>query len=304
MSAGRPVISFRRVTKNYGALTAVKDLSLDVNPGDVFGYLGLNGAGKTTSIRMLLDLIRPTHGEIFVSGFHCQTGTLAVRSMIGYMPGELGLYDDLTGMETLQLLARLQRLPADPDYCSELLERFRLTQAQLHRRIRDYSTGMKRKLVLVQAFQGDPPLLILDEPTEGLDPLMQESFYELVGDLHAKGRTIFLSSHVLSEVERICTRVALLRSGELVLDSTVEKVKELAYRRLRITFREDVPKPAGDLFAEGELQAAMPREWRIRCSGPIGILVQRLSGFPVEDISVVEPRLEDILIGYYKEPDR
>jgi ABC-2 type transport system ATP-binding protein len=299
-----PVISFQRVTKRYGALTAVSELSLDVYPGEVFGYLGLNGAGKTTSIRMLLDLIRPTRGAVYVSGYHSRAQTCAVRSMVGYMPGEIGLYGDLTGTEILRLLSRLQNTPTKPEYRAELLERFRLTEAQMQRRVREYSTGMKRKLGLIQAFQGDPPVLILDEPTEGLDPLMQEAFYVLLAELRARGRTIFLSSHVLSEVERVCTRVGLLRTGELVLNSSVDEVREMAPRRVRILFSRDVPEPAGEVFSGCELQAASPREWRFRTNGPLGPVVERIAGLPVYDILLLEPRLEDILIEYYKESDR
>lgn len=299
-----PVISFQGVTKRYGSLTAVNQLSLDVYPADIFGFLGLNGAGKTTSIRMLLDLLRPTSGSVYVSGFHCRTQNRAVRSTVGYMPGEMGLYGDVTGTETLQLLSKLQKDTTRPEYRGELLERFRLTEAQLHRKIREYSTGMKRKLLLIQAFQGDPPILILDEPTEGLDPLMQEAFYELLVDLQMRGRTIFLCSHVLSEVERVCTRVGLLRTGELVLDSSVDRIREMASRRVRVIFSRDVPEPAADLFSGSELLGTALREWRFRTNGPLGSLVQRLSGLPIHDIALLEPRLEDILIEFYREPDR
>jgi ABC-2 type transport system ATP-binding protein len=297
-----PIISFHQVTKRYGRLTAVHDLSLDIYPGEVFGYLGLNGAGKTTSIRMLLDLIRPTRGTILVSGFDSRKQSGQVRSLIGYMPGEMGLYEDLTGMETLQLFARIDANRPDPRYSGELLERFQLSETQLRKRVREYITGMKRKLGLVQAFQSDPSILILDEPTEGLDPLMQEAFYGLVTELRARGRTIFLSSHVLSEVERICTRVGLLRTGELVLNSPVDKIREMAARQVRITFAIDVDPPPCSLSLE--LHAAGPREWTLRTRGPIGELVQHLSGLPVLDFTVSEPRLEDILIGYYKGPER
>jgi len=217
----QPAIALTGVTKRYGKLTAVSDLHLEVEPGELLGFLGLNGAGKTTTIRILLDLLRPTWGRAFIFGHDCQAEGLQARSLVGYLPGEMGVYPDLTGREVLDLLARLNGHALGPRYRAELQERLALPDGDLRRRLRDYSTGMKRKLGLIQAFQGDPSLLILDEPTEGLDPLMQESFYQLLAEVQRRGRTVFMSSHVLSEVERVCGRIALLRNGELVLLSAV-----------------------------------------------------------------------------------
>ncbi len=172
-----PAISIRGLTKRYGSLAALNDLNLDINRGEIFGFLGLNGAGKTTTIRLLLDLLRPTSGNAFIFGYDCWTQGLEARARLGYLPGELGLYLDLTGLETLDFLAGLNRQPVDKRHRQELCDRLELPRSDLRRRLREYSTGMKRKLGIIQAFQANPPLLILDEPTEGLDPLMQESFY-------------------------------------------------------------------------------------------------------------------------------
>ncbi len=158
-------LSIRGLTKRYGRTIAVRDLTLDVQAGEVFGFLGLNGAGKTTTIRILLDLLRPTCGRASVFGHDCQAHGLAVRAAIGYLPGEMHFYGDMTGAEVLALLDRLGRGRVSPGYRDQLLERFQLTGAELASRVREYSTGMKRKLGLVQALQADPPLLILDEPT-------------------------------------------------------------------------------------------------------------------------------------------
>jgi ABC-2 type transport system ATP-binding protein len=235
-----PAISIRGLTKRYGPLTALKDLNLDIEPGEVFGFLGLNGAGKTTTIRLLLDLLRPTSGQAFIFGYDCRMAGLDARARIGYLPGELGFYLDLTGLETLDFLAGLNRQPVDKRHRQELCDRLELPQSDLRRRLRQYSTGMKRKLGIIQAFQTNPPLLILDEPTEGLDPLMQEAFYRLLSDVKRAGATVFMSSHVLSEVERVCDRIALLRKGEMVLLSSVRESRRLAPRRVCVSFSENV----------------------------------------------------------------
>jgi ABC-2 type transport system ATP-binding protein len=169
-SSSVPVISIRGLTKRYGSLTAQKNLNLDVQSGETFGFLGLNGAGKTTAIRLLLDLLRPSSGQAFVFGYNCWREGLEARACIGYLPGELGFYFDLTGLETLDFLAGLNRQPVDKRYREELCDPLEMPQSDLRRRLREYSAGMKRKLGIIQAFQSDPPLLILDEPNRGPRP--------------------------------------------------------------------------------------------------------------------------------------
>jgi ABC-2 type transport system ATP-binding protein len=298
--ASPPAISIRGLTKRYGPLTALNDLNLDVERGEIFGFLGLNGAGKTTAIRLLLDLLRPTSGQAFIFGYDCWTEGLDARARIGYLPGELGLYLDLTGLETLDFLAGLNRQPVDKQYRQQLCDRLELPQRDLRRRLREYSSGMKRKLGIIQAFQANPPLLILDEPTEGLDPLMQESFYGLLVDAKRGGATVFMSSHVLSEVERICDRIALLRKGEMVLLSSVRESRRLAPRRVRVLFSEDVDA-APDLPPGHELIEKAPRLWRLTVAGPLGPLLALLEGLPVEDMELEEARLEDVVLKYYRE---
>ncbi len=299
-SVAQPAISINKISKRYGRLTAVRDLTMDVAQGEIFGFLGLNGAGKTTTIRILLDLLRPSSGQASIMGWDCQSHGLEARKMVGYLPGELGLYRDMTGRELLKLLARLGEQPEPEHYREELLERLELSASDLKRKLREYSTGMKRKLGLIQAFQGDPPLLILDEPTEGLDPLMQESFYDLLTEVKRRGRTVFMSSHVLSEVQRVCDRIGLLRKGELVLLSSVEDVRKAAPRRVRVQFNSDVAC-SPDLQPGDEVIEIQPRVWNLRVHGRLGGLITTLSGLPIRDIEIDEPHLEDVLTKYYRE---
>jgi ABC-2 type transport system ATP-binding protein len=303
-SPGPPAISLEQISKTYRSLIAVASLSLDVHPGEIFGFLGLNGAGKTTTIRIILDLVRPTAGRASVFGARCHEDSLRVRSQIGYLPGELGFYGDMTGAATLDVLARLSDAAIDRIRQRELLDRMQLSARDLQRKVREYSTGMKRKLGIVQAFQADPALLILDEPTEGLDPLMQDALYDLLADTRRRGRTVFMSSHVLSEVERVCDRIGLLRRGELVLVSAVADVRRMAARHVRVTFRDDHARSVdadGGMPDNCEIVERTPRVWTLRVRGPLGPLLAAMSRLPVEDIEVREPRLEEVVKAYYME---
>jgi ABC-2 type transport system ATP-binding protein len=290
-------ISIRGITKQYGNVLAVNNLSLEAVDGEILGFLGLNGAGKTTTIRILLDLLRPDIGQAFLLGHDCQSDGLAARASIGYLPAEMGIYADMNGREVLDLLAVLSGKNTDRKLRAELQERLEFPDKDLRRSLRQYSTGMKRKLGLIQAFQSDPQLLILDEPTEGLDPLMQESFYQLLVDVKRRGRTVFMSSHVLSEVDRVCDRIALLRKGEMVLLATVEESRKLAARQVRVSFSQDVSAapPAGQVVDIG------PRLWNLKVEGPLGPLLRQLASLPVDDINVSEPKLEDVVMKYYRE---
>jgi ABC-2 type transport system ATP-binding protein len=293
-------LSICGISKYYGSFAAVRNLHLEAAPGEILGFLGLNGAGKTTTLRILLDLLRPNTGQAFIFGHDCQKDGIEARKSVGYLPGELGIYVHLTGREVLDLLAGLDRRPPNLKYRHELQERLDLPDRDVQRRLREYSTGMKRKLGLIQAFQSDPPLLILDEPTEGLDPLMQEAFYELLADSKRRGKTVFMSSHVLSEVGRVCDRIALLRKGELALLCGVEESRKLAARRVRVVF-------AGKVNGEHVLPLGVevveksPLVWNVKIEGPLGPLLTAISGLPVKDLEVAEPRLEDIVMQYYRD---
>ena len=291
----------RGLTKRYGRLVAVKNLDLAVEPGQVFGFLGLNGAGKTTTIRMLLDLLRPTAGRAAILGHDCQADGLAARALIGYMPGEGGFYRDMTGRQALGVLSKLAVREVRDAWQRELLERLAFRDSDLDRRVREYSTGMKRKLAIVAAFQADAPLLVLDEPTEGLDPLMQEACYTLLADVRRQGRTVFLSSHVLSEVDRVCDRIGVLRAGELVLEAPVDQVRRMAPRTVRVEFTKPVPPPPAGWPASIEIARVTDTQWSLRVVGSAAPVIASLAGLPVADLDVREPRLEDVVIRYYRE---
>jgi ABC-2 type transport system ATP-binding protein len=300
MSADTAAIRLEHLGKQYGAVAALDTVSFEVQRGEIFGFLGLNGAGKTTTIRILLDLVRPTSGRAFIFGKDCQTHGLEARAQVGYLPGELGLYGDMTGHAILDLLGRLSGTPVAPRVRDALLDRLELSQRDLRRKVREYSTGMKRKLGIVQAFQSEAPLLILDEPTEGLDPLMQEALYGLLDETRRNGRTVFMSSHVLPEVERICDRIGLLRQGELVLVSPIDEVKHLAARTVRIVFRDPQTTTPVDWPNGCEVVEIAPRSWTLRVRGPLGPLMARVSTLPIDDMEVREPHLEDVLRQYYR----
>ena len=211
-----------------GEVPALTDLSIRVNVGEIFGFLGPNGAGKSTTIRLMLGFLHPSAGRAEVLGLDSQRDSVRIRGRVGYLPGGIALYDGMTGLDLLDYLGQLYG--RKPIRRPELLDRLELSERTLDRPVRDYSRGMRQKIGIVQALQHDPELAILDEPTEGLDPLMQRAFYEVLDELRAAGRTIFFSSHVLSEVERVCDRVAIVRAGRLV---ALEDVTALLARRKR-----------------------------------------------------------------------
>jgi ABC-2 type transport system ATP-binding protein len=295
-----PAVAARGLTKRYGRVVALRGLDLAVAPGQVYGFLGLNGAGKTTTIRILLDLIRPSGGHASILGHDCHADGLAARSLVGYMPGEDGFYRDMTGRQALGVLAGLSPREVSTARQRDLLDHFAFRDDDLDRRLREYSSGMKRKLAIVAAFQADAPLLLLDEPTEGLDPLMQEAFYALLAGVRRQGRTVFLSSHVLSEVDRVCDRIGVLRAGELVLEASVEQVRRMAPRVVRVEFREPVPAPPAGWPPFIEIVGARPTAWSLRVIGSTAPVIESLAGLPVADLDIREPRLEDVVIQYYR----
>ena len=288
-------IRTRGLAKRYGRVVALEDLSLDVEAGEVFGFLGPNGAGKTTTIRLLLGLIRPSGGEATVLGH--RVGSVAWHADVGFLPGDMAFWPRLSGAETLDFLAALAGRP--PSLRPSLLERLSLGAAELARPVRTYSEGMKQKLGLVQALQCAPRLALLDEPTKGLDPLMQQGFYEVVADLRTRGATVFLSSHVLSEVERVCDRVAMLRAGRLVSVGDVEGLRRAEQRRVIADFAGDVD--AAGLAHFGQVLASSPRRVEMLVAqAQVPALVARLGMLPLADVVIERPSLEEAFLEHYR----
>ncbi|MCX5308103.1 ABC transporter ATP-binding protein [Streptomyces sp. NBC_00160] len=297
MSDG-PAIELTGLTKRYGQVTGVDRLSLAVRSGEVFGFLGPNGAGKTTTLRCLIGLLRPSEGRVRVLGLDPLTDHRRVAPHLGYLPGELRFYPELSGAETLDLLSALQG--AAVPRRRELCDRLGLTHAILTRPVGGYSRGMKQKLGLVQAMQHDPRLVVLDEPTEGLDPLVQETFFALLREAAAAGRTVLLSSHILPEVQRTCGRVAIIRDGRLVTVQSVAGLREARARRIRLAFVDG--KGARSL---GGAERWTPRwhgdrvELLVPPSEVVGAL-RDLLGLPVADVTVEEAGLDDAFLDLYR----
>lgn len=289
------VIVADRLTKFYGSRRGVVDLSFSVAPGEVFGYLGPNGAGKTTTIRLLLDLIRPTSGRAFLFGLDAHRDAVRIHARIGYLPGEFALYERMTGAEYLTYLANL-RGGVPPERIRELVERLDVDPSA---RIRTLSHGNRQKIGLVQAFMHRPELLILDEPTQGLDPLVQQTFAALVEETRADGRTVFLSSHVMPEVERLCDRVGIIREGRLVAVEEIADLRAKQVRTLEIRFAEPI-RPDAFEGVPGVREVRVNGETvRITVHGPMGAVIERAAAFEVLDLASHEPSLEEIFLTFY-----
>jgi ABC-2 type transport system ATP-binding protein len=295
-----PVIAAERFTKSYGPARGVEDLTFTVEPGEVFGYLGPNGAGKTTTIRTMLDLIRPTSGEITVFGMRPREDAPAIHARMGYLPGELALYDKMSGIDLLEAFGSF-RGGVRRARIEELARRLDL---DLTRKIRSLSHGNRQKVGLVQAFVHEPELLILDEPTQGLDPLMQQEFYAMIDEVKARGATVFLSSHVMPEVERVCDRVAIIREGRLVTVADIGDLKARALRRLELHF--DAPVPAAAFAALPSVRDAEAHGDVIRLTiqGAVDPVVKEAAKHTVVSVVSEEPSLEEIFLTIYRDGNR
>ena len=289
------VISAHGLTKHYGSVRALTDLSLDVRRGEIFGFLGPNGAGKSTFIRTLLGFLHATRGTATVLGHDIATDSVEIRRSTGYLPGGIALYDSLSGEQVLDYLVELQ--DTEPRRRAELCERLELPASVLRRRVRDYSRGMRQKIGVVQALQHDPEVAILDEPTEGLDPLMQHAFYRILDDLRGEGKTVFFSSHVLSEVERLCDRVAIIRAGHLMAVHDVTELLERRKRRVMLRWRGAAPDPStlpglADVVIDGDRISGT-------LSGEIAGFVRSIASPNLEDLIIEPASLEEAFLEYY-----
>jgi ABC-2 type transport system ATP-binding protein len=293
-------VATRGLSKDFGGGRGVFDLDLEVRCGEILGFLGPNGAGKSTTMRMLLDLIRPTAGTATILGFDSRADSLEIRRRVGYLPGDLSLEPRLTGSAILAYLGAL-RGGVPPQAIDVLADRL---GADLHCPVRELSTGNRRKLGLIQAFMHDPELLILDEPIAGLDPLVQDRFHGLLHEAVARGRTVMLSSHTLSEVERVADRVAILRGGRLVTVDAVEHLRSVAVQRLEIEFAGAGPDP--------EVLRALPgvREVSgdggrlvVAFEGSADRVVKAIAAYEVRSLHTREDDLEDIFLRFYRDAE-
>jgi ABC-2 type transport system ATP-binding protein len=289
------VIQTEQLTKSYGPHRGILDVDLVVNQGEIFGFLGPNGAGKTTTIRILLDLIRPTSGAARVFGIDSSADPVTIHRRLGYLPGEWNLYDRLTGADTITYFGNL-RGGVDRAYVDQLVQRLDLDPS---RRFREYSRGNKQKVGLIVALQHRPELLILDEPTAGLDPLVQQTFNELLFEAKGDGRTVFLSSHIISEVERTCDRVAIIREGRIVRLDTVEGVRAMAAHEVELRFAAPVPAAPFEAIDGVVNVVEEGRTLRMLVTGPIAPVVRMAAQHELVDFVSREPSLEEVFLSEY-----
>lgn len=285
------VIEVKNLTKYYGKVKGIENLTFSVKKGEIFGFLGPNGAGKTTTIRTLLGLLIPTNGEAYVFGKNVEEDIVEIRREVGYIPGDLNLYSHLTGQQFLNYFASLRN--TDMSLLDDLLEVF---EVPLDRKIKGYSKGMKQKLGILQAFMDDPDMVIMDEPTSSLDPLLQQKFYEFLHEQKKKGKTMFFSSHVLSEVDKICDRVGIIKDGKLIALEDIETLKNKKGKIIKLRIKE---KP--EAF-KGPKDMKIKDGWiKFVASDHIDHWIKEVAKYTILDLEISEFSMEDIFIHYYEE---
>ncbi len=292
------IIQTNELTKSYGSKRGIINVSFQVEEGEVFGFLGPNGAGKTTTIRLLMALLRAGAGTARIAGLDCWQHSVAIKRLTGYLPGEPALDPNLTGGQLLEYFGHL-RGGVDQAYLKQLIARLDLDPS---RKFRHYSSGNKRKVVLIQAFMHRPRLLILDEPTNGLDPLNQQEFDRMVKEVRDEGRTVFLSSHILSEVEQTCTRVGIIREGQLVRVGGIAELKDIKRYEITITFASAVPAEEFQRL-EGVVEVeslAEGQTLRLTMQGEADAVIKAAAQHAVVTLTSHEPSLEDIFLRYYE----
>ena len=292
------IVEVENLTKSYGSKRGIIDVSFQVEEGEVFGFLGPNGAGKTTTIRTLMALLRADAGTARIAGLDCWQHSVEIKRLVGYLPGEPALDPGLTGGQILEYFGHL-RGGVDQTYLKQLIERLDLDPT---RKFRQYSSGNKRKVVLIQAFMHRPRLLILDEPTNGLDPINQQEFNRMVIEARDAGQTVFLSSHILSEVEQTCNRVGIIREGRLVRVGSVAELKDIKRHEVTITFANATPAEVFKALegVEQVEQLADGHTLRLAVSGELDGVIKAAALHPVINLTSHEPSLEDIFLRYYQ----
>lgn len=293
--SGPPPLHLEGLTKYYGSTVGVESLSFEARAGEVLGFLGPNGSGKTTTIRLLLGFLNPTSGSARVLGLDSRRESVAIRKRAGYLPGDVALYGDRTGDELLDLVLRVHGV-TDRRPATRVVE---AVGATMDRTIKKCSRGMRQKVALVLAMAHDPELLIMDEPTSGLDPLAQRSLLDVLRDEASRGKTVFFSSHVLSEAEELCDRVAILRDGRLAALDTIDGLRSRKYKQVTLAYSGEEP----DLEGIPELEMLWRRDHRLAFRARLDAkeLLARLVECDVEDVTIAEPSLEDVFLDYYRE---
>jgi ABC-2 type transport system ATP-binding protein len=293
-------IQTSKLSKDYGLGRGLFDLDLTVSPQEVFGFLGPNGAGKSTTIRCLMGMIRPTFGSAHIFGLDCLRDSVAVKRKVGYMPGDMPQFGSLRGREVVAYLGGL-RGNIDVALVRKIAERFDL---DLGRRFREYSNGNKKKLGILLAFMHKPDLLILDEPTGGLDPLNQQEFYRLVDETREAGATIFLSSHILSEVEHVCDRVGIIRAGRLVKVANLDEIHRIRVHQMELEFAPGTEIPEAAIRSAAGVEDVVVEDNKVTCTvkGTVDPLLNALNSATVTNLVSHEPSLEEVFLTYYR-PD-
>lgn len=290
------ILKIESFTKIYGETSAVQDLSLEVSEGEIYGFLGPNGAGKTTTIRSTLNFIYPTKGKISVFGMDSVSDSVEIKKNIGYLAGDISLYENMDGLKLFQYLTKLGK-SSDWNYIHQLSERF---EAVLDRRIGSLSKGNRQKIGLIQAFMHKPKLLILDEPTSGLDPLMKQSFYDLVLDARNSGTTIFVSSHDLTEVQKICDKVSFIKTGKLVASENIKNNMDINLRRYEAEFRS---APDEDIFKGIPNVTDVDRQGTrltFTITGDVAAALSAVVLYHPVDLREEDTNLEDLFMKYYE----
>jgi len=289
------IVETQGLTVYYGKHRGIVDVDLSVEQGEVFGFLGPNGAGKTTTQRVLMDVIRPTAGTATVFGKDSQKDGVSIRKRIGYLPGELSLYPNMTGRNFLRMIGSLQEKEIEPEYRQELYQRLDL---DANRKMKEYSQGNKQKIGIVAAFMGKPDLLVLDEPTSGLDPLVQQVVMDLVREAKNDGRTVFFSSHILPEVEAVCDRVGIIREGMLVKTERVETLTKRQFKRVHFEFQN---LPPADVFAfDGVTETGRDGQTvMLEVRGGFQRVLETAMPYGIEDIDTPPVTLEEIFLEFY-----
>ncbi|MBM32332.1 MAG: hypothetical protein CL764_05680 [Chloroflexi bacterium] len=291
-----PLISVKSLTKYYGKFLAVSNISFSVKKGEIFGLIGPNGAGKSTTMRSILNFIKPTDGKITINGLDSKKDYLKIRKLIGYLPGEFSIYDNLNGEQYIKHILHLRKKSDKLSNLEILASRFDL---DLSKKSKNLSKGNKQKIGIIQAFCHDPEIIILDEPTSGLDPLKQQEFENLVLEFKNKGKTIFISSHVLPEVETLCNRVAIIKDGKIIAEDKVSDLKKKSLNRIEVQFAKDIiinkfSKDLGISKITGD-----SKKYTFDIEGNIDKFIKELSNYEIQNIRTIDPDLEDIFLTYY-----